>query len=109
MRNEKERSYLSLRLQTQRGHQIDQPPSTIRLCPVMNRPASLANNNTAPARSSGFPMTPSGLPLRPRSTKSGLAVSFGMKPGLMQLALIRNGPSSAARLRVRPMMPAFAD
>ncbi len=52
-------------------YQTLQPPSTTRLWPVIQAPASDASSATAPLRSAGVPVRASGLARRQRSTNSG--------------------------------------
>ena len=76
-------------------------------CPVIQEPAFEAKRATAPIRSSGSPPLFMGMFDKHRCENSGDASGFGICPGLMQLALIPNSPSSPAIFLVKLMIAPF--
>ena len=88
------------------------PPSTLKICPVIQDAWSLSRNRHMPTRSSGVPSRDNGRPLTMSSTISlGVVVrlaSVSMGPGAMALTRMFCPPSSRESCWVKPLMPTLA-
>src|SRR5262249_28542723 len=92
-------------------HSITAPPSTTSVCPVMKALSWEARKMAAPTRSAGYWMRGSArAPMRclRNSISSGVGLSsLSVLPGAMVFTRMPLGPSSRARQRVKPRMPAL--
>src|SRR5437762_9839271 len=88
------------------------PPSTLKICPVIQDASSDNKNKHSPTRSSGVPIRASGSCETIWSMIWGGTVSrvasVSIGPGAIALMRIADPPSSRASCCVSPLMPTFA-
>ena len=90
-----------------------EPPSQWIVVPVTQAESPVARKTAHPAVSSGTPKRPNGIHWATRSWCSGAIHSDGricfvsVVSGAIALTRIPDGPSSRARLRVKPSMPSL--
>ncbi len=90
---------------------MNNPPSTVSTCPVMNPASGAARKTTAAATSSGAPKRPSGVCLSKVSFNywgSASVNRVSMKPGATALTVMPREPTSFAKDFVKPIRPALA-